>query len=291
MLTPDKMTDKLDLRVQFADAPMVIRMGTQDYDDRTNWPVQRHCNADYEVHILLGGSFTFDVDDQSFPVNAGDAVIIAPGCSHYPHDLSTDFERFTFSFMPAATSLQEKLLSHIRGFVFHTMPEETAQLCRKIIREIRENNPFQKEALSAMFTELLVQLLRAVQVELSQLNGGSLQTFVLRTAIIDRFFSPWPGTFGTEQELADLLHLSRRQLNRILMVNYGMGFRQKMLQSRMEYAGNLLTTTDKRAGEIGLQVGYTEESSFYKAFQSYYRMTPQQYRAKNRKKSQPGKEK
>lgn len=268
----------LDLTLHFADTPIILRMGHRDFDTRHTWNVGRHCNVDYEVHILLSGHYTLDLGAQSFPIQAPQAVIVAPGEFHYPHDMSKDFERFSFSFMPTSPKLTEQLFSQVPQHAFCTLSADVLELCQRVFVEIKGQAPFREDALCAMYAQILVQCFRGIHLELHAPSKDPVNTSVWRNAIIDYFFSPWPNAFGTEDELVAQLNISRRQLNRILMQNYGLGFRQKMLQSRMEYAGCLLRATDHKVGEIGISVGYTAESSFYKAFQSYYHMTPQEYR-------------
>lgn len=267
----------LELKLQFAKAPFNLRMGFQDYYGRNNWTAHRHCNADYEVHIVLSGKCVLEVGAQDTPLAAAQAILITPGTFHYPHDLSADFERLSFSFMPIQQEFAQQLFSQIQSAVVCDLPPEGVAICRLIFAELSETQPFSDDSIHALFTQLLVVLFRKYHLEFSEHTAQS-DTTARRTSIIDHFFSPWPDPFGTEDELAAMLNLSRRQLNRVLIQYYGMGFRQKMLQARMEYAGNFLQTTNMKVGQIAVLVGYTAESSFYKAFQNYYNMTPQQYR-------------
>ena len=79
--------------------------------------------------------------------------------------------------------------------------------------------------------------------------------------------------------LADLLHISRRQLVRILQANYGMNFRQKLQKTRMDYAAWLLATTNRQVSDIGQEVGYSSEAAFFKLFKRAFGMTPKAYRS------------
>lgn len=267
----------LDLDLRLAGTQLNLRMGPDDYHSRTTWFAGRHCNADYEVHILLSGSCTLEVGNQDIHFVSPKAILIAPGTYHAPHNLSSDFERFCFSFMPTRTDFSQQLFDQIRTSSICTLPPWTLDLCRLILAEMAGGHPFSEDIVRSLFTQLLVIIFRRTHLEFSD-HAVPVNTATWRTTIIDRFFSPLPNSFGTEDELAAMLNLSRRQLNRVLVQNYGMGYRQKMLRARMEHAGNLLRTTDDKIGQIGAAVGYTAESSFYKAFQSYYNMTPQQYR-------------
>ena len=268
----------MDLDLQFSGSTLNLRMGPEDYHSRHSWNAGRHCNADFEIHIMLSGSCSLEVGNQDIHFQTSKAMLIAPGTFHGPHDLSEDFERFCFSFMPTRQDFSQQLIDQVRTVAICSLPPEAITLCQLILDELSGDLPFSEDVIRAFFTQLLVIIFRRTHLEFSGQNIP-VNTATWRTTIIDKFFSPWPNAFGTEDELAAMLNLSRRQLNRVLIQNYGMGYRQKMLRARMEYAGNLLRTTDYKVGQIGGIVGYTTESSFYKAFQSYYGMTPQEYRS------------
>ena len=274
--------NSLDLTLQFAGCPVVLRMGYEDSFMRSKWEVGRHCNADFEVHILLSGNCTLEIDNQSLPFSSSSAVLICPGIYHYGHKLSSDFERFGFSFISPRHDFVEALKHQIETAGIFLISPGAVALCRLILEEMSSEHNFREDAIRGLFTQLLVALFRDANLEFSY-NTSPVNTASWRTSIIDAFFSPWPEPFGTEDQLASALNLSRRQLNRVLMQSYGIGFRQKMLQARMEYAGNLLRNTNNNAKQIGALVGYTADSSFFKAFQSFYHMTPQQYRVTQKK--------
>lgn len=269
--------NSLDLALQFAGCPLTLRMGYEDSHMRSKWEVGRHCNADFEVHILLSGNCTLEIDHQSLPFCSSSAVLIPPGIYHYAHKLSPGFERFGFSFISSRRDFVEVLRSQINTAAIFSISQVTTVLCRLILEEMSAERNFREDAIRGLFTQLLVSLFREADLEFVG-NTKPVNTVSWRTSIIDAFFSPWPEPFGTEDELAYMLNLSRRQLNRVLVQCYGMGFRQKMLCARMEYAGNLLRNTDRNVRQVGILVGYTADSSFFKAFQSFYHMTPQQYR-------------
>ena len=99
-------------------------------------------------------------------------------------------------------------------------------------------------------------------------------------SIIDNYFGYQMGQNPSADDLAAKLHLSRRQLNRILKATYGMGFREKLLRNRMGQAKWLLRHTDKTVSAIALEVGYAHDSAFREAFRREFHMTPQEYRMK-----------
>lgn len=272
MITPIK----LDLRLNISDTPVHLFVNN-DIDTRTKWNVARHCNANFEVHIILSGSCTLMVDEKAHPMQSGSAMLLLPGQFHYPYAPSEYLERLTFSFTFAPGDLSNQL-KQLKECILCEISNSMMVLCQEILSELSKQQPFSQDALTSLFSLLLIQLLRSCELCPRVQDSPSTDVASLRTSTIDKFFSPWPGNFDTEEDLAKQLHLSRRQLNRVLLQHYGMNFREKMLQARMEWAGWLLLTSDKKISEIGVLVGYTAESSFFKAFRAYYHTTPQAYR-------------
>lgn len=270
---------KINLELNFANSLIKLHLDNTDRSIISHWLAGRHCNAEYEAHILLTGSCLLDVEDETLPLHTSDIIIIAPGRFHYPHNISSEFLRFSFSFQPHTPELAAQLSSMIETAAHFTLPQSMISLCHGILEEATSASAFRKDALTSMFTLLLVNLFRNLDLE-DQTNPAAVSSANSRMSIIDSFFSPWPNSnnFGTEAELAERLGLSLRQLNRILTQTYGMNFRQKMLDSRMAYASMLLSRSEKSVGEIAETVGYTAESSFYKAFNRYYHMSPSEYR-------------
>ncbi|MBQ9922218.1 MAG: cupin domain-containing protein, partial [Clostridia bacterium] len=65
----------------------------------TNYSVTRHCNVEYELFVVLLGSAAIDVEDTTYSLEAGDALLIAPTKFHCFIETSDDIVNFTFPFM------------------------------------------------------------------------------------------------------------------------------------------------------------------------------------------------
>ena len=61
----------------------------------------------------------------------------------------------------------------------------------------------------------------------------------------------------------------------------GQSFNKYLLEIRMKQAGILLRSTQENIDFIAVQCGYPAQSTFYRVFKKYFRMTPAQYRAES----------
>lgn len=83
-------------------------------------------------------------------------------------------------------------------------------------------------------------------------------------------------------QIAQKLNLSVSYFQRLYKQRYGIPCTKDILTSRMEYAKQLLTTTELSAIEIAEKCGYPDYAHFSKVFQKYACDSPAKYRKNNR---------
>lgn len=272
---------KQEFIVNLGDTGFALRLNDLR-KDRFSWNTQRHSNADYELHMILAGACTISVEAQQYDLSAGNAILISPGHYHQPMTTDSCFEKFSVSFFPYSGKVTEAI--HKTGAVSRiNLSDAMLQLARQILDEHDRGFPFQRDLTGAMLSQIMVYLLRKLAVPERVATVEVPNAW--RTDIIDNFFSE-ELTYGTEAQLAEQLHLSRRQLARVMQTHYGMNFRQKLLSARMDRAGWLLRTTDLTIAQVYSNVGYNSEAAFYQNFRAYYGMTPRQYRKKQKEQEQ-----
>ncbi|NLC67844.1 MAG: helix-turn-helix transcriptional regulator [Clostridiaceae bacterium] len=104
--------------------------------------------------------------------------------------------------------------------------------------------------------------------------------FDKRHLIIENFFEANYNTNKTIHDLAKMLNVSVRQLDRIIQDSFKMSFKNKIIEKRMEISKNLLRNTKLPVKTIAERVGYNTESNFYKVFKQKNGHTPAEYRKK-----------
>lgn len=266
---------KHEVVVRLDDTRFVLSINTALHEAQYSWDTERHCNGDYEFHMILSGKCLVNVDNQLYEISSGHTILIAPGQYHKPQSVSSDFRRLSLSFSLSG-SMQVQIVQQIMPCKVIRLPLPVQQISRQLIEEVSEASAFQSEMLHALAKQLLICILRTLEISQSPAKDNTSADW--RTGVIDDYFEKHASAYGTESELAELLHLSRRQLSRVLQTNYGMNFRQKLMSARMEHAGWLLRSTSQSVTEVCNAVGYTSEAMFYKNFKSYHGMTPLQYR-------------
>ena len=151
------------------------------------------------------------------------------------------------------------------------------ELCEELLEINCTDEQFGYQSLSPMYSLLILYTFKKLGF-IPCCGKNELMDLDHRFDNIDNFFEQELAENATEEVLARKLNISTRQLNRVLSEYYGMSFRKKLYTARMNSAGWLLRTTNMTVSEICQTVGYLSETSFFKAFRSYYNMTPMQYR-------------
>ena len=257
---------------------LLMYMPEKLYSMKSEWNAKRHSNANYELHIILQGECTVDVEADHHTLRRQQAILIAPGQYHQPKSTPGDFEHFSLSFTLSNGALLTALQNIVPTSKVFSITESTAQLCKNIFYESASSNSFRHEILQAQLTLLILTVFRQLHVtEASKINIQPKDEIV-RIEQMDDFFQKHFSSHATEEMLANHLHLSRRQLSRVVQKRYGTTFREKLTRTRMDHAAWLLRATEKRANEIASLVGYSSEAGFYQMFRRYFGVTPQQYR-------------
>lgn len=82
---------------------------------------------------------------------------------------------------------------------------------------------------------------------------------------------------------AAVMNFNSAYLSRVFKKEMGIAFSEFLSEYRMNYAKNLLDSTNMKISEIGRKVGYTNISAFIRTFRKTFEMTPGQYRSSSRR--------
>jgi transcriptional regulator GlxA family with amidase domain len=186
-------------------------------------------------------------------------------------------ERLILSFeaqkrpMPVGQFLMDAVRSRPLQIVDGPALSDTAQLIPA------STGQFSREQIRALLALLLVQLANLLSpAQKAQPKETSLDTG--RVACIDDYINRCFAQNAGEEELAALLGLSRRQLDRVMHRHYGMGFREKVGQIRLDVACDLLRRASLSVEQVALRVGYSTASNFTVFFKRHLGQTPSEYR-------------
>jgi len=262
-----------------------------------SWSACRHNHSETEVQFILCGECSILLGDTPTKVKAGDVLMIAPQVYHAPASAgpSTDFEKYSFLFSYAKTSRGKSAINagdadgfaasfnSIENFRIFEDRFGCAAAFRDVIKEFIEMQPGYFTRIVCIMTGIIVLLSRGAserKMPAPPLPCESIDEN--RTVAIEQFFDCGHSFTRTQKNLADSLGISCRHLERIIKKTYNKSFSEKLQQSRMEVAADLLAKTDSSVSFIASQLGYSTEAGFYRQFNHYFKSTPTAFRKKLR---------
>jgi YesN/AraC family two-component response regulator len=235
-------------------------------------PYFRHAHHAYEIHYIEEGSCKLRVGEQQYLLQEGDLCLIAPNVYHSQKIMSNqNFDRISLSFklnVPEKRQLDDEtrvLIETLQSAHFFHFP---AKFMNDLFHRMKDAAINTEEKIGGMLK--LKALVELVLIELLQ-HINNLKTSTMTTissldqrrgVIIDEFFHYQFQINNGNRILADKLGLTNRQLDRVLKKIYGKGFREMLLEMRLEVAKDLLYTTDKSIADIAEITGYMNIVNF-----------------------------
>ena len=250
----------------------VLWIMASDYDSRSTQTFHLHTHTFFEAHYILKGSVTYGFEDGSQTVRAGELVLISPNESHRVDSVSEDFIKVTLACEAHDIAIQNSLLTLNR----RTMPlhaEERTNLSFVIMRA-DSKTPCTDSILKSRLCECVWHLLeRTSYTPLATIERDD------RILKAKRYIEDNPHILFTCAEIADLCHLSEKQLGRL--------FRRQEEKRLLEYIHEIklaqikerLQKSDSSQEIIARELGFSGVQYFNKFFTRLMGVTPNEYRS------------
>ena len=136
----------------------------------------------------------------------------------------------------------------------------------------------------SLLTMLFIRLAEGVQqhghteAERYKLQPGT--QYNQQYFLIEQYINTHYNKKTSVEEIAEFLHISRRQADRIVDQIFGKTYATLILERRMSIAQTLLQKTDMTCTQIAEKVGYTSYTGFYVAFKQHFGMPPDEMRTR-----------
>lgn len=252
-----------------------------------------HMHTMHELQFILSGVLQIRVDeDDSFCVPGNSLLLIPPDVLHTNGD--SDGKRII-----ATIALQPLHQEHTNRFsefryycalfggvqkplVFQS--SAISDCVEKIVQlpNLPQNEHRRKNLLAYLFIQLGLAIENtcegAAERHLPQLGNQYNHQYYL----IEHHININYNKKTSVEEIADILHMSRRQVDRIVHQIWGKTYAMLILERRMLIARKLLMKTDMPCTKVAEEVGYTSYPGFYLAFRRYFGNTPEEIRVLHR---------
>lgn len=242
-------------------------------------PTQMHNHANWELHFVREGLLTYRIGGDDVVITPGHVCIIRPNTYHSSDGAGAHTGyRLRLSMDGCSAAALYAALPWSGGFCMLDASERVFRLLERIRGEFTAMSWGKEQRLDACLTLLITDLwgrqLAAGTTCLPKFTPDEDEYGVQ----IDAFFALHYKEDITLADLAAALFVSPRQASRILSHNYGMTFKNKLAELRVNDARELLAAGTASVTEIAQQLGYGNVRYFTRMFRARTGLSPSEFR-------------
>jgi len=261
-----------------------------------NWFLSEHVHYDYELHIIEAGKGYINLDGENFVVKQNDLYITAPYVMHRQRsdkndpmtELCIEFSIELLDNEDEASACESRHLIDVLSGKY-TQPfqfgEEVLKGFYDIIYNL-ENKPLGYYLYTqTLIVKLMVDVVRTVTAHTKEnfsYNVPEKTIDEVRVEKILRYIEINLNTYFNVADVAEMIRISPKQLNRIMVKHTGMTFNECAGAFRYKTALNMLENTKLDISDIALTTGFSGTQQMYRTFLKHSGVSPSEIR--NRKK-------
>ena len=260
------------------------------YNDKHITPLKSHHHNYYEFYFFLGGAVSITIKENVYPLQKGDMILLPPGVTHHIKILNPDisYQRFVFWITDDfAKELQTLSSDYVylfqyaktnQQYIFHfdTITFNTIHSKLFILSDELHFNHFGKETkISLAVKDLILHLNRTVYEMINP--PVSIEQSGLYEKLIDYINQHIEEDLSLEQ-LAKLFFVNKYHIAHLFKEKNGLPVHQYIIKKRLTLCKEALLNNEEIT-EICLLCGFSDYSSFYRAFKKEYGLSPKQYKS------------
>ena len=265
-----------DIRFDYFNAAKVVKPSSFSF----------HSHTVFEVYFIESGEMDVCLEETTISLHSHDILILTPHALHRVKHCSDNLRRFNFRFL-----LHAEILTPVPYCMYepsNKIKQELFDSVQKIYQHMPQIDQgwafFRiKSYFGIIISHLIEALLPSTSREDAALRLSSTPKSKIDQQIqIDRFFSENYSRPVTVESLAEELHYSKTHVNRLLQQDFGMSFSEKLDQTRLQAAKQLLRETNETIHVVGERCGYSTLRGFGLFFKKHTGMLPREYRKEHR---------
>ena len=237
-----------------------------------------YCRTSSDVEYLIGS--------ERYKLQKGDIVFVPPGVSHrpiMPEKLTAPYERdVLWISQEFVQMITERFQEHAISLPEISVPIRTAgtrweflgELFRTGVMEEEKKRPGWELAVIGNTLTILAHMKRAY----AERSTGTMKAE--RPELLDKVTGYIEAHYAEHIAVSDLsrkFYVSDSSISHLFKEKMGISLYRYVTQRRLIAAKNLIAA-GTALEQVGSQVGFSDYSSFYRAFKQEYGISPRQYR-------------
>lgn len=263
-------------------------------------PKPAHTHQFFEILFVLEGHCTNIVEQTRLTLRKGDLCFLAPDVPH--QSVINNHETIVYNILVRSSTFQNSFASIygknniISDFFTRNLYRKTKEispyiLCKtdcedifvrlidKMIEEELNCKKFANRYLNTLFEQFILELLRRHENHFT-IGESTLNVEYESISVIMHYIQSNHRTL-TLSEAARFFNYSEAHLSRMIKRFTGQNYSGIIKTIKLKKATSLLLETNKSVSEIVEEIGYTDNSHFYKTFKQHYGITPLQYKTQH----------
>lgn len=262
-----------------------VTTSTHNTGDKKKYYQHRH--PGFEIHYILNGQCKVTSFGKSIYLDQDSMIMIPPGAYHdvVPTKESTTKVCISFNIQSKnAANIADsfaQIFDRNKPIVATLQDNEALHIFNRIyqLAESANNDIYRNDKILALCNCLLLELIPYLADSNSK---AGTQHIVNEPEDINYKIDSFLGTNfmynNAKSRIASDLYISSRQLQRIIQKNYGMSYRQKLAETRLQIAIDLLSNSDTPIHKISEILGYSCSANFSAFIKRTTGKTPSQIR-------------
>ena len=241
-----------------------------------DWHSVPHTHNHLELFYIVGGKGQFLIQDQLYPVDANNLVVINPNVTHTEVSLNAQPLEYIVLGIDGI-ELQTRDTANGQFSILDQFESVEISSClRNILRETELKNTGYEDVCQAYMEILLIRLMRNIALAIpSEPQSVSANR---QCAAIRRYIDLHFKEALTLEQLAEESHMSKYYLSHTFKREYGVSPINYMISRRIEESKYLLAETDLSLSQIAQLLGFSSLSYFSQVFHRTQGISPKEYR-------------
>lgn len=237
----------------------------------------RHVHDAFEIYYMKEGHCTYYIGEHTYKVMPGDLILIPGNTSHrttyggVAH--SRQLVNCSYDYIPA--SVRERLAGLGHHYRNNKVISQIEEMFAKIEHEYSHADVLSVEVLKCFTAELMFVLLRHKN---EHEMGKTENNFV--TTVQEYIQNNYMNEVKLSS-IAELLSVSQEHLSRLFKQETGIGFKDYLVQFRLQKAEEMLKhETGRAVSEVAYACGFNDGNYFSYKFKKAYGISPTEVRKK-----------
>ena len=241
-----------------------------------DWHSVPHTHNHLELFYIVGGKGQFLIQDQLYPVDANNLVVINPNVIHTEVSLNAQPLEYIVLGIEGIELQTRDTANGQFSILDHFESVEISSCLRNILRETELKNTGYEDVCQAYMEILLIRLMRNIALAIpSEPQSVSANR---QCAAIRRYIDLHFKEALTLEQLAEESHMSKYYLSHTFKREYGVSPINSMISRRIEESKYLLVETDLSLSQIAQLLGFSSLSYFSQVFHRTQGISPKEYR-------------